>query len=111
RRREGAVSGRGRIAGLGAVDRAQRADGRRLVARHPRAQQARHGNRRDDADDRDDDQELDEREPFASVLHGRISPPGGGWAWVRRRRRYFGWKKRATSGPGRRQARAWSLSR
>ena len=47
---------------LAAVNRTQRADGRGLVTRHAGAEQARHRDGGDDADDRHDDQQLDERE-------------------------------------------------
>ena len=50
------------IGSLRAGDRPHRPDRRGLVARLPRAQQRREGDGRDDADDRHDDQQLDERE-------------------------------------------------
>ena len=51
-----------RVVLLRGVHRAHRPDGRRLVARHAGAEQARHRDRRDDPDDRDDDEQLDQRE-------------------------------------------------
>ena len=51
-----------RVGRLRRVDGAQRTDGRRLVARHAGAEQTGHRDRRDDADDRHDDQQLDEGE-------------------------------------------------
>src|SRR5581483_11944665 len=57
---------------LGAVDGAQRSDGRRFVAGDARAHQAGHRNGGDDGHDRDGDHQLDEREPFWIAL-----PPVG----------------------------------
>src|SRR5205814_10299990 len=56
---------------LSAIDGAQRSDRRRLVARHAGAQKAWNRDGRDDADDRHDDQQLDEGETFgvAQLLH------------------------------------------
>ena len=47
---------------LRAVDGAERTDGRRFVARHAGAEQAGDRDGGDDADDRHDDQQFDERE-------------------------------------------------
>ena len=52
----------GRKRRLRAVNGANRSDSRRLVARLTGAEQTRHRDGRDDADDRDDDQQLDQRE-------------------------------------------------
>ena len=57
-----------------AVDRAKRSDGRRLVTRDTGAKQARHGDRRDDADDSHDDQQLDQRETFVASFSHVCSP-------------------------------------
>ena len=51
-----------RVARLAAVDGAQRSNRRRFVARHAGAKQTGHRDRRDDADDRHDDQQLDQCE-------------------------------------------------
>src|SRR4030095_4992407 len=54
-----------------AVDRSKRSDRRGLVARHAGAEKPGNRNRRDDADDRDDDQQLDQSEPLLTFLsHG-----------------------------------------
>jgi hypothetical protein len=60
----GTLAARRPVAELRRGDGSQAADGRRLVARHAGAEQARHDDRRDDADDRHDDQKLDECEAF-----------------------------------------------
>ena len=61
-RGEGALRRGYRIGDLRAVQRPQRPDRRYLVARHARPKQPRHRDGRHDADDRDDDQDLDQRE-------------------------------------------------
>ena len=57
-----------RIDRLGTIDSPKRPDCRRLVPRHPRAQEPGHRNRRDDPDDGHDDKEFDQRETLV-VLH------------------------------------------
>src|SRR4051812_10600577 len=54
--------------GFGAAERAERADGRRLVGGRAGLNEAGNRDGRDNADDRDDDQQLDERETFL-ILH------------------------------------------
>ena len=63
------LTARGRIADFRGVHRAYRTDGRRLVARHPGAEQTGHRDRRDDADDCHDDQQLDERKAFVLLQY------------------------------------------
>ena len=61
---------------LGTDDRAHRPDRRRLIPRHAAAQQAGHGNGREQADDRDHDQQLDQREshrPLTDLCAPRVA--------------------------------------
>src|SRR5688572_10568250 len=65
---------------LRAVDGPERADGRRLVARHTRPEQAGNRDGGDDADNRDDDQQFDEREALvATNTHNSFL---SNWPWL-----------------------------
>src|SRR5690606_21082445 len=60
-------------------ERAERADGRRLVARDPRLEEAGDGDRGDDRNDRDHDHELDQSEtglPLHAFSPYRLRLPG-----------------------------------
>jgi hypothetical protein len=65
-RRVTALSARRGIGDLRRRRDLQRRNGRRLVTRHTGTQKPRHRDRRDDADDRHDDQQLDKRKPLLS---------------------------------------------
>jgi hypothetical protein len=67
----GANSAARRERRLAAIDRAQRTNRRRFVARHTGAEQTGNGDRRDDPDDRHDDQQFDKCETLvvAHLLH------------------------------------------
>ena len=99
KRRVAAAAARRRIGDLRRRRDLQRRDGRRLVARHTGAQKPRHRDRRDDADDRDDDQQLDKGETllafclscfsrspkkveFTLPSHGRGRSPGRLRTWT-----------------------------
>ena len=74
RDRVAAAGRRRRVGHFSAVDGAQRTNRRRLVAGHAGAEQSGHRDGRDDADDRHDDQQLDERETLlVTNLHCHLS--------------------------------------